>query len=298
MGLNTTGQFTFKCFHKDTPNDFVWTSTKLEDFDINGSDFTANEGGVQILYNSEKQQYTVRSNVNEESVVDLVFQKTVEGVKFGKDGTTLYGEDVENPWGSMRHIFWPRCSITGTIDLKSKEQKIEIDGLGMYVFALQGMKPHHAAASWNFLNYISPSHSVVMMEFTTPQSYGRTRVNVGIVTDTTKVLAGTIDNSVVFNDREIDEVGWSIPKNIEFDLDGFDQDDKPIKAIVKGSLTNLGERVDIMHEIPTFVKNLVSGIAGTRPYIYQFCNKMELDIEALGVSESGLAYNEITFISD
>ena len=51
-----------------------------------------------------------------------------------------------------------------------------------------------------------------------------------------------------------------------------------------------------MAEIPQFVKNIVSGVAGTKPYIYQFCNTLTIEYE--GKSEDGIAFNEATFISE
>lgn len=56
----------------------------------------------------------------------------------------------------------------------------------MFVMALQGMKPHHAAKSWNFMNFQSSNYAAVQMEFTTPKSYANTKVNIGIVTDNEK----------------------------------------------------------------------------------------------------------------
>ncbi len=40
-------------------------------------------------------------------------------------------------------------------------------------------------------------------------------------------------------------------------------------AECSGSLGPRIDRVDIMAEVPKFVKQIVAGAAGTRPYIYQ-----------------------------
>ena len=294
MGIKTTAQFTFRLFNNNTgatdPN-ATWTSTALEDFRIEGSNFYAKDLSI-ISSGDNNETYTLTSKVNPESEVELVVTRLTPGVIFGKDGTTLYGDDIENPWGSMRHVFWPRCSSKGTIKLKNST--VTIDGYTMFVMAMQGMKPHHAAKSWNFLNFQSENFSAVQMEFTTPRSYATTKVNVAILASKDKIIATSINNNVEHLNSEVDEVGWPVPKAITFNFTSGTDD--AVVAKVGGELPQLVERVDVMAEIPQFVKNIVSGVAGAKPYIYQFCNT--LTIEYNGVSEEGIAFNEATFISE
>lgn len=292
MGIKTTAQFTFRLYNNNTGSsdaNCIWTSTALEDFRTEGSNFYAKDLSIEA---SGDDTFTLISTVTPESEVHLVMKRLTPGVIFGKDGITLYGEDVENPWGSMRHVFWPRCSVKGTIKLKNAT--VEIDGYTMFVMAMQGMKPHHAAKLWNFLNFQSDKFSAVQMEFTTPRSYATTKVNVAILTSEDKIIATSVNNLVEHLDPEVDEVGWPVPKGITFNF-ATENDDKVI-AKVGGKLTHLVERVDVMAEIPQIVKNIVSGVAGARPYIYQFCNTLTLEHD--GVSDSGIAFNEATFISD
>lgn len=318
IGLHTTAQFTFKIFEKTTPQDFIWTSTKLDNFTIeNGTDFKADN--LSIVLNKDKiDTYHIDSSVNKLTEVHLTVKRIGSGVKFGKDGTTYYGTEIENPWGSMRHVFWPRCHVNGNIilrdvkpdqDLENLEpEQIEYvvkenvnitDGLTMYVMALQGMKPHHAAATWDFLNYQSDKYSVVLMEFTTPPSYNKTKVSIAMVLDKEgKVLLGTMDNDTKHLETKVDETsGWEVPAKISYTMK--DEKDK-IEVEVVGELKNLCERVDVMAEIPQFVKSIVSGVSGTKPYIYQFSNTMELTIKRDGkveATDSGYTYSESTFIT-
>lgn len=292
MGIKTTAQFTFRLFNNKNgasdPN-CIWTSTALEDFRTDGSNFYAKDLSI---VSSGDDTYTLKSAVAEESVVELEVKRLTPGVIFGKDGVTLYGDDVANPWGSMRHVFWPRCSAKGTIKLKNAT--VEIDGLTMFVMAMQGMKPHHAAKSWNFLNFQSENFSAVQMEFTTPPSYANTKVNVAILTSKDKIIATSVDNVVEHLNPEVDEVGWPVPKGITFNFTSG-TDDKTI-ATVGGQLPQLVERVDVMAEIPQFVKNIVSGVAGAKPFIYQYCNTFSIEYD--GKLEEGVAFNEATFISE
>lgn len=297
MGLHTTAQFTFRLYDEKHPEDAsksIWTSTHLEDFRTEGSNFYANNLSIEIDENNSL--YVLKSAVTEDSVVELTVTRLAPGVIFGKDGSTFYGEDKENPWGSMRHVFWPRCAVTGSV--KTKTSEIQINGLTMFVMALQGMKPHHAAKSWNFLNFQSKNYSAVQMEFTTPISYANTKVNIGILAEDGKIISASVNNEVVHENTEVDEVGWPAPKAITFNFNKRD-DPKDVVGSVKGQLNNLVERVDVMAEIPQFVKTFISGVAGTKPYIYQYCNEFHVDIHGVTKEpEEGIAFSEATFISE
>lgn len=295
MGVHTTAQFTFRLYRRDgdTITDSIWTSTKLENFRNEGPNFYADDLSIELV----GDEYTLKSAVTQESVVDSVVKRLTPGVIFGKDGCTFYGDDVAEPWGSMRHLFWPRCNVAGTI--KSPSKTYEIKGYTMFVMALQGMKPHHAAKSWNFLNFQSENYSAVQMEFTTPKSYANTKVNVGMIASNDKILHATVNNVVNHKDQAVDEVGWNVPKSIEFNfVDKDESNEEKVIATVNGELEDLIERVDVMAEIPQFVKNIVSGVAGTKPYIYQYSNKFKIDLKEEGVVEEGFAFNEVTFISE
>ncbi|EAZ63745.1 protein involved in the diauxic switch [Scheffersomyces stipitis CBS 6054] len=300
MGVHTTAQFTFRLFHhdEDKAEDNIWTSTKLENFRTDGSNFYADK--VSFELNDDNTTYTLKSHVTEEALVELTVTRLTPGVIFGKDGTTYYGDDVANPWGSMRHLFWPRCTVNGTV--KTPTQTFEISGYTMFVMALQGMKPHHAAKAWNFMNFHSKTYSAVQMEFTTPISYANTKVNVGIISKDGEIVLATINNVVLHQDPKEDPgVGWHVPTAITFKYikdkkEEVAKDDDVVVGSVSGPLTTLVERVDVMAEIPQLVKNIVSGVVGTKPYIYQYCN--EFDIEVGQDKEKGLGFTEVTFISE
>lgn len=298
MGVITTAQFTFRLIKtKDSDIPTIWTSTKLENFKIKDANFYADNLSIEL---TENKTYRIKSSVTKDSIVDLTVTKLAPGIIFGKDGNTYFGDDINSPWGSMRHTFWPRNKVEGTI--LTPQGSYSIDGYTMYVKALQGMKPHHAAKSWNFLNFQSKNYAAIQMEFTTPKSYANTKVNIGIVANNDKILFATINNSVIHLDSKIDEIGWNVPQSIKFnylkDKKSVELDDKNdiILASVYGKLSHLVERVDVMAEIPQFVKNIVSNISGAKPYIYQYCNQFEIEIN--DEKEQGIAFSEATFISE
>lgn len=89
--------------------------------------------------------YSIKSATNEASIVNLTVTQIAPGFQVGRDGKTYFGTDLKNPWGSMRHAFWPRCKVEGSIITKGGE--LDFKGRGFFAHALQGMKPHHAG-SW------------------------------------------------------------------------------------------------------------------------------------------------------
>lgn len=214
------------------------------------------------------KSYTIKSTTNENSLVNLTVTQIAPGFQVGKDGNTFYGTDPKEPWGSMRHAFWPRNTLEGTI--VTKDGPIDFKGKALFIHALQGMKPHHAGAKWSFANFQGPNFSAIMMEFTTPPSYGTTVVNVGgIVKDAEIITAGasgTVTHTKVKSDTQND---WPEPEAIKFEWIGKTKDGKSVTAILDGPLDERLDKVDVMEEVPGFVKQIVAAAAGTKPYIYQ-----------------------------
>lgn len=111
-----------------------------------------------------------------------------------------------------------------------------------------------------------------MMEFTTPPSYGSTTVNVGgIIKDGEIIYAGT-SNSVAHTETGQDEGSdWPAPKSIKWEWTGKTTDGKALTAEVNGALGSRLDRIDVMAEVPGFIKSIAGSVAGTRPYIFQVC---------------------------
>lgn len=302
IGLHFTAQFT--CLVVNDAKDLkVWTSTNLENFVAKGTEFTAD--GMSISLNEDGTEYTVSSVVNEDTLVELKFTRETLGFKIGENGTSLYGKDLTKPWGSMRHVFWPRVSASGKLVVKGEEINVN-NAKSMFVMALQGMKPHHAAKSWNFLNFQGPTTSAVVMEFITPPSYGEQRSSVGAFVMDGKLLSTAVGVKIEHIGSEMDEVGWSPPKSIKFELNGPKIDTPADKlsseranVTVEGALVRMVDRVNVMAEIPSFIKNIVAEVSGAKPYIYQYHNQMKLTavVDGETIEEEGHAFSEATFIS-
>lgn len=226
--------------------------------------------GCSVIPSEDGTAYTIQSDNDKEAIVNLTVKRTAPGFKAGKTGTTLFGTDLSNPWGSMRHIFWPRCTAEGTIT--TKDGPIDFKGKAFFSHALQGMKPHHAAAKWNFCNFQGPTYSAILMQFTTPPSYGSTVVNVGVIAKDGEIVTGGCKGGATHIQTDKDsENDWPEPTVIKYTWSGTTNDGKPVEAVIEGGLEGRLDRIDVMAEVPGFVKKIVSGAAGTKPYIYQVC---------------------------
>jgi len=224
--------------------------------------------------------------------------RTIPGFKVGQDGRTNYGEGPQYPWGCIRHVFWAKAESEGTVEVKN--EKLDVAGKAVFILALQGMKPHHAASKWNFITFESDSLNAIMMEFTTPPSYGSQTVNVSAVfKDDTLVLgstAGTFEHTATELDAE---TGWEAPTSIKAVWKGTSQDGKATEATIETKLDDRLDRVDIMAEVPAIIKRIISGAVGTRPYIYQHKQNAALKLKVGDevFEEEGTIFTEATFIN-
>lgn len=267
-GIHTTCQFTAKVFSRDSAKPHLWSSTMLQnpEFSEDKSCFYADSCALEL--SEDGTTYTIKSLVDENCVVNLKVTRTSPGFQAGKTGTTLFGTDLENPWGSMRHAFWPRCTCEGT--MTTPEGAIDFDGQAYYVYALQGMKPHHAAARWNFCNFQGPTYSATVMEFTTPPSYGSTTVTVGAVVKDGEIVTANTESTATHVKTEGDtDDEWDAPSEIKYTWAGKSKDGKDVEGVLEGALGERLDRVDVMAEVPAIVKKIVASAAGTRPYVYQ-----------------------------
>ena len=137
-----TVQFNCKLFFPNNEKPFLWASDPVYNYGFDEKQHSFFADGVSVELSEDGTQYTIKAAVREDCMVDVKFTRTAPGFMGGKDGTTNYGTNPKEPWGSMHHHFWPRCSVEGAIH--TKEGPVDVKGRGMLSHALQGMKPHHA----------------------------------------------------------------------------------------------------------------------------------------------------------
>ncbi|SZE99524.1 unnamed protein product [Blumeria hordei] len=301
VGLRRTSQFNTKIFYpKNDPKPPLWSADQL--FDVGFSEdklnFYASSCAIEI--SEDGKQYTVKSTSNENSIVNLTISQIAPGFQVGKDGKTLYGTNMSSPWGSMRHTFWPRNKVEGLI--VTKDGPINFKGLCLFVHALQGMKPHHAAAKWNFVNFQGTKYTAIMMEFTTPKSYGSTTVNVGGIVHDNEITMASASNIISYTKVRCDEDNkWLVPESAKYEwIEKTDKGEK-VQAVIEGSLGERPDRIDVMAEVPVFVKQIVAGAVGTKPYIYQFIvenSTLSIKNGEEVIVEEGQLFTEASFISE
>lgn len=253
------------------------------------------------------ESYAVSANLDKDLQISVVVSrpKDILGFKMGKGpkgGFSYFGTDSANPEGYVVHRFWPRTHCSGHVIYNGKA--VEANGTGMFIHAIQGMRPNLVAASWNFADFQSDEHggtSAVQMEFKTIDAYGRNGsgsggvvVNVGSVVVGGKLVAVTGETKWPDEKPSSDAVVKSRAEHIDAVLDPDTGYNKPSKikyiwqgasAIISapgtvnaelevdiGSPTKpkgLIEKVDVLAEIPYVIKAFVNYVAGTKPYIYQ-----------------------------
>ncbi len=157
-----------------------------------------------------------------------------------------------------------------------------------------------------------------MMEFTTPESYGSVIVNVGGIARDSDILAATVRNKAEHVKTAVDpETGWPEPKHVRFEWNGTqaqsgDGPARIVKAVIERNLPRRLERVDVLAEIPHWLKKIAHGVSGTKPYIYQVltsgcCDSSDIQFTEKAtitvnvgdeiVHDEGILYFEATFIS-
>jgi hypothetical protein len=141
-GVKTTCQFSSKIIYPDGSTPSLWSSDPLDNYRISDDKYNFYADNVSFELSEDGNTYKLKSSRSTKSIVDIKITKSAPGFMCGKDGTSTFGTDPQKPWGQMFHGFWPRCKVEGSFLTPSGP--IDFTGRGMYSFALQGMKPHHA----------------------------------------------------------------------------------------------------------------------------------------------------------
>ncbi|KAK0480023.1 oxidative stress survival Svf1-like protein [Armillaria novae-zelandiae] len=340
-----TIQFTCK-WHNPKTGETVWKSINVSNFVTPppGLDKRSSKADQFSITHKEApgtdfpESYFISANLATDLQVGIEISRpaSVPGWKLGKGengGFSYFGADPDSPEGYVVHRFWPRFHATGHFIHKGQANVVK--GPGMFVHAIQGMRPNLVATAWNYANFQSDEHggvSAIQMEFTTTEAHGKrgagsggVAVNVGslvvggklvCVTGETRwtkdespasnvVCRATHSNHTFDNDT-----GYQKPRELLFEWAGpsilpGQSGNYSAKLLADvGDVENpkgLIEKVDVLAEIPYVIKVAVNYVAGTKPYIYQWFNPGKLTITEPGsdkpVEIDGLFYNEATFIS-
>lgn len=240
-------------------------------------------------------KYTV-SIKHPDLVVSLEFEKVDHGFKVG-EGKAYLGNA-----GFVSHKFWPRSIAKGTFIVENTVH--DVDGLGMFIHAIQGMQPQLIASNWNFVDFQSAEASLSMMQFQTTKQYGAVDVNQGSLVLDGKLTCVSVDNHVELLDLELDpETEYQIPKRVKLTWNGKTIEDegveaKDVKITMIVTVQNLLDKIDVLNEIPWVLRKLVQTFV-VKPYIYQWLDKAtaEIVIGEKTVTTEGQCFQELVFVS-
>jgi len=316
-----TVQFVCKVFNPKT-KETIWKSVNVSNFvtpppGLDKRSSKADE--FSITYKStpgsnSPESYIISANLSGDLQISLNVSRptSVPGFKIGKGptgGMTYFGADAQNADGYVVHRFWPRTATTGHIIHKG--HAVPVEGPGMLVHAIQGMRPNLVASRWNFAHFQSDEHagvSAIQMEFTTTDAYGRkgagsggVAVNIGSLVLGGKLACVTAETKWPDEEQREDAVVMSRAAQINPVMDAETGYNQPTKAAfrwvgpsvlgdekerIEAKLAvelgdtehpiGLIEKVDVLAEIPYVVKMAVNYVAGTKPYIYQWINPVKL----------------------
>jgi len=253
------------------------------------------------------ESYIITVNLAADLQIGLTVSRPSEtsGFKVGKGekgGFSYFGADPNNAQGYVVHRFWPRTTAEGHIIRNGAAQAIKAS-TGMFVHAIQGMRPNLVANRWNFGWFSTPERggvSAIQMEFTTLDTYGKkgsgsggTVINVGSivmdgklvsVTAETRwkgegnIVAGDVQSRAIHYDAVLDpDTSYHAPSKLGFywrapsiipDAAGRVKAELEVESGSGHASEGLVEKVDILGEIPWALKQIVYA-TGTKPYMYQ-----------------------------
>jgi hypothetical protein len=108
------------------------------------------------------------------------------------------------------------------------------------------------------------------MEFTTPASYGDTVVTVGGIVKDSEIITASASCTATHLETTTDsDNDWPEPTAVKYTWAGKTKDGQDVDAVLEGPTGDRLDRVDIMAEVPGFIKSIIGSVAGTKPYVYQ-----------------------------
>ncbi|WVQ80796.1 hypothetical protein IAT38_002901 [Cryptococcus sp. DSM 104549] len=264
MFIPATTQMTFKLYNPNTKKQ-VWKSVHGSNPKYAGQTIKADEFEIKHTGTpTTEETYTITASLDKNVQISVAFKKPAEAPGFklgqGADGgySTFGAESAKGKRaGHVVHRFHPFNYSTGSVIVDGTV--VDAKGDGMFVHAIQGMKPDSVASRWNFAFFTTAggeegklgSVRAIQMEFETTDDYGpkgaksgRTKVNLGgIYTSSTTpsplVITGQTHPSSAYpviskdisacehltpsNDKA---TGYDVPAGIEFKWEGERVDGK------------------------------------------------------------------------
>lgn len=234
-------------------------SSKADEFSIthSSSPSSAIKPPANASY-TYSESYTIRCNLGTDLQVSVTVARpsTCPGFKVGsgpQGGYSYFGSSIDKPDGNVIHRFWPLTHFEGHIVRNGQAEMV--NGKGVFIHAIQGMRPNLIAASWNFGWFVDQASGeetgagnvAVQMEFKTIEAYGMkgagsggVSVSVGaVVVDghlatvvgetrlpgAAKLAAATAPGGVTCGVEHLEpvpdsETGYNVPSSIRYNWSG------------------------------------------------------------------------------
>ncbi|KAJ1960854.1 putative cell survival pathways protein [Dispira parvispora] len=234
---------------------------------------------------------------------ELAFRFRNQGFKVGPEGryymgnTSVTGGPPDGQEASyIKHIYGPGASVSGWI--KAKGVTYNMDGTGLFIHAQSDMKPYTVADKWHFAFFAGEDVILNMLQFKTLAKAGSVRVNKGSFTEGGQVRAVTIGNQIETSDFQHDNVsGYDVAGHVVYAWEGQTVDGKPFQAKIEVDSTNLISRIDILHQLPYFVRKIIQALI-TKPFIYEWYDTAMATITVDGEVRkiSGKIFHEATML--
>ncbi|KAE8211539.1 hypothetical protein CF327_g4724 [Tilletia walkeri] len=188
-------QFTFKYFNPKTGQK-IWKSVAVTKFvtpppagsgrDKNKSydKRSSKSDQFSVLHDTlpdGSESYEISASFDQEVQIAYTYTRpaAAKGWKLGagrEGGKSIFGSNPDSPDGYVVHRFWPQAKTSGHLIIKGS--LVDAAGNGMFIHAIQGMRPNLVASTWNFANFQSDALggvAAILMQFTTTPQYGEAK---------------------------------------------------------------------------------------------------------------------------
>ena len=233
---------------------------------------------MSIKFNPSDLSYKVKYDAAPEIMVDFELHPVDGGFQMG-DGGTSFSSAEDAGYVSTRFI--PKADLSGSIKCGGENAKtISLDGgHGLLVHAVQ-MNPHHVAR-WNFGDLQSDKDGIMFYQFELPEdneSYEVSLVATGAVMRNQKLAAVTLDGSIKFAERHMDdEFGYTIPTKTVVALTGHTDKGDEVKVDMTLSPATPIDKIDLLSELPWIIRTFVQTFL-TKPIVYQWFQDAKADV--------------------
>lgn len=296
----------------------VKISNEKCDIKLTKSSETVVRGGVEVGFSGKTLSFDLKMEEN-------------KGISFD-DGNVYFGADQGD--GILNQKFIIGAPTKGTIKRSSKKEAENeaFDGISLCVHQFQGLRPNLIGSRWNFCNFVgienagagfdtslTPATAIdpviwnmFMIQVKTPQAYGNATINKGSIHSSKDGLlslstndTGPSPNYIRTLEPTIDpNTDYYLPKQIEYCWSGFDLQGRPFKAVCHSRPTIMVARINVLEQLPFVFRKVVEALI-SKPYVYQWLNKVKVDVQYVdGDGESstktldGWLLEEIAIVSE